>query len=475
LAIVAAAAEASTKDAPIRVGVGIHAGETVATTEGLVGGAVNIAARVCAKAQAGEVLVTDTVRALTRTYLPYRYTGLGTQQLKGIAGGIPLYRVEAVPSSGRARLRRQLGARRGRVIVLGGLVVVLLAAAAGAYALNRPADCLNLSASTNDVVVKVDPARNCVVAVYAVGYSPGPLVSTPDAVWVGNIDDQTVSRIDVATGEVRTTSARGTISGFSAAPDGVWILDGLRGRLTKLASSDARLADTLLLPSTPPSLVGGVSGGSLGGSATNRETDFTYVDLAVGGGKLWVTSRIDGTVLKVDPRREDVTNANYFAIERLKVAIPPKAAAGFNGALTYAGTGVGLVTFADGTLWIADMSDAAVWKSEVGTNRVQIVPVAGEPITTNAITEASGVVWVLHADGSVNIASTSRAHSNVVKVGTELVAGAADPGGLWAADGGGALLRIDPTGAIASTLPLPGRASGITVAVGAVWVSIRSH
>jgi len=118
LAIVAAATDESTKDAPIRVGVGIHAGETVATTEGLVGGAVNIAARVCAKAQAGEVLVTDTVRALTRTYLPYRYTSLGTQQLKGIAGGIPLYRVEAIPSSRRARLRRQLGARRGRVLVL---------------------------------------------------------------------------------------------------------------------------------------------------------------------------------------------------------------------------------------------------------------------------------------------------------------------------------------------------------------------
>ncbi len=97
LGIVAGAAERSTRERPIAVGVGVHAGETVATTEGLVGGAVNIAARVCAKAQAGEVLVTDTVRALTRTYLPYTYTSLGNQSLKGIAGGIPLYRVEAVP------------------------------------------------------------------------------------------------------------------------------------------------------------------------------------------------------------------------------------------------------------------------------------------------------------------------------------------------------------------------------------------
>ena len=146
LEIVAAAAEASTREAPIRVGVGIHAGETVATTEGLVGGAVNIAARVCAKAQAGEVLVTDTVRALTRTFLPYTYTSLGTQQLKGIAGGIPLFRVEAVPSSGRARIARQLGARRGRLAILAGLVVVALVAATGASALNRPPDCLTLPA-----------------------------------------------------------------------------------------------------------------------------------------------------------------------------------------------------------------------------------------------------------------------------------------------------------------------------------------
>ena len=100
LAIVAAAAEASTKQAPIRVGVGIHAGETVATTEGLVGGAVNIAARVPREGPGRGVLVTGTVRALPGPpALPH--TGLGTQHLKGISRGIPLLR-GAVPSTGRA-------------------------------------------------------------------------------------------------------------------------------------------------------------------------------------------------------------------------------------------------------------------------------------------------------------------------------------------------------------------------------------
>jgi class 3 adenylate cyclase len=69
---------------PIRVGIGIHAGETIQTDEGYVGSAVNIAARVCAAAGAGELLVTDAVRALTRTYLGVDFQRHGRHRLKGI-------------------------------------------------------------------------------------------------------------------------------------------------------------------------------------------------------------------------------------------------------------------------------------------------------------------------------------------------------------------------------------------------------
>ena len=66
LAILAAVGQrnATATDA-IRVGIGVHAGETASTPDGLVGSAVNIAARVCGQARAGELLVTDTVRSLT--------------------------------------------------------------------------------------------------------------------------------------------------------------------------------------------------------------------------------------------------------------------------------------------------------------------------------------------------------------------------------------------------------------------------
>ena len=44
------------------MGIGINAGETTQHDDGFVGTAVNLAARVCSQARAGEVLVTATVR-----------------------------------------------------------------------------------------------------------------------------------------------------------------------------------------------------------------------------------------------------------------------------------------------------------------------------------------------------------------------------------------------------------------------------
>lgn len=54
-------------DRPIRVGIGVHAGEPVRQGGDYVGSAVNVAARLAQNARANEVLVTDVVRGLLRT------------------------------------------------------------------------------------------------------------------------------------------------------------------------------------------------------------------------------------------------------------------------------------------------------------------------------------------------------------------------------------------------------------------------
>lgn len=67
VAIQSAAARVSTAERPIRVGIGIHAGEPVPHDGQFVGSAVNVAARLAQNAAADEVLVSDVVRGLLRT------------------------------------------------------------------------------------------------------------------------------------------------------------------------------------------------------------------------------------------------------------------------------------------------------------------------------------------------------------------------------------------------------------------------
>ena len=141
LAITADAAAASIEHPyePIQVGVGIHAGETVESDGGYVGSAVNIAARICAQAASGEVLVSETVRALTRSLLTVRFEERGRRQLKGIADPIALFAVlDAGPGSiPAARGRpRWLRGRRLLVATLGGAALLAGAAAFGWGALH---------------------------------------------------------------------------------------------------------------------------------------------------------------------------------------------------------------------------------------------------------------------------------------------------------------------------------------------------
>lgn len=77
----------------IAVGIGVHAGETMELDDGYVGSAVNIAARLCSIAAAGELLTSEAVRSLTRSYLDVLFISVGHRRLKGIAGSVPVYRV----------------------------------------------------------------------------------------------------------------------------------------------------------------------------------------------------------------------------------------------------------------------------------------------------------------------------------------------------------------------------------------------
>jgi class 3 adenylate cyclase len=119
----AASDEVVHRDDAIQVGVGVHAGEALDTPEGPVGTAVNIAARLCAMAGPGEVIVSDTVRALTRSVGSAGFVALGRRPIKGLDESLSVYR--AVPAG--TAIPRAPGRRRW--------VIALAAAGGGALAL----------------------------------------------------------------------------------------------------------------------------------------------------------------------------------------------------------------------------------------------------------------------------------------------------------------------------------------------------
>ena len=124
-----AAESQASAGAAIPVGIGVHAGETVVMDDGYVGSVVNVAARVCAQAAAGELLVTDAVRSLTRTYLDVTFLPRGRKRLKGISEPISLYRVVPASAGARASRWRSLVARWPIAAVAPAILVVVVASA----------------------------------------------------------------------------------------------------------------------------------------------------------------------------------------------------------------------------------------------------------------------------------------------------------------------------------------------------------
>ncbi|HXJ64435.1 MAG TPA: adenylate/guanylate cyclase domain-containing protein, partial [Actinomycetota bacterium] len=121
---------------PLTVGIGLDAGEAVAVEGGYRGGALNLAARLCSKARAGEVLASQGILHLARRVEGIAYRDAGQLELKGLDEPVRVSLVAPVGAD-RSHLvavyvpRPPSRRRRGRVAVA---VVALVAVVAGGVA-----------------------------------------------------------------------------------------------------------------------------------------------------------------------------------------------------------------------------------------------------------------------------------------------------------------------------------------------------
>ncbi len=239
------------EDGVVRVRMGIHSGEPAVGRERYVGLGVHRAARICAAAHGGQVLLSGATRELVEDELPdgVRIDDLGEHRLKdidrpehlfqlvgeGLDRQFPPPRTEsgeaaALTSERERELAEAAGAlvaprrrSRARVALLAGAVVATAAAATTAALVLSGGSSHAAGIAANSVGF-IDGRGGQVRTQVPVEDAPTSAAFGEGALWVSNANAGTVSRVDPVTQTVRETIPVGdSPSGIAAGGGGVWV------------------------------------------------------------------------------------------------------------------------------------------------------------------------------------------------------------------------------------------------------------
>jgi YVTN family beta-propeller protein len=453
--------ELAEREHPIRVRIGLNAGEVLHRGDELFGAAINLAARVMDRADGGEILTTDTVRQLVGTVNAVSFRDRGRVTLKGFAERQRLYEIEAAevaaePVLPPAPRRSRRGSRRRWA--LAGAAVLAAAVVAAVAVLGSSGSSGAVTVAPNSVAV-IDPGKGAVVATIPVDENPGPMSAGAGGVWVLNQNSATLSHIDVKTRKLVDTrgiggspSGGGVPGSVAAAARDVWLNaagcnGGGTGSILHVVTAGeggenvAGRDDVPVAGAVPEHTVVGNSNGGCGivaqrtsvWAATNGPDGIVRIDhdpvagrshvtwgkplpapfaLALGDGALWGIDPVEQVVMRIDP------------------------AAGRRTAEIQVGSDPVSVAFGAGAVWVANAGDNSVSRIDPATNR--LTQTIGVDPTPASIATGAGAVWVALGDA-------------------------------------GAVARIDPrTNRVTATIPVGQRPQGVVVAGGLVWVAVRS-
>jgi DNA-binding SARP family transcriptional activator len=290
-----------------------------------------------------------------------------------------------------------------------------------------------------DHLVEIDPATNRVVSSTLVGADPESMAATPGVVWVANFGDRTVSRVDVATREVRVIGGAPVAQHLTSTLDGdVWVSSFAEPIVTLLAGN-GRLAPGAEQADAPLTV-------RLPGSAEA---------LAVGGGYLWVTSPADtggkDQVFQIDLRTRKLVRAIDVGRLPLFVCVGYEAA------------------------WVANYRGDSVSVIRPGQQRPDTISVAPGPL---GIAAGAGAVWVVsywtHELNRID-PETLRVVSRM-KIGGQPLGAAVGAGSVWVTSRHDRNVeRIDPErGTVIARVHLNSPPQGVLVTEDRVWVTTHS-
>jgi YVTN family beta-propeller protein len=444
----ALAAEKWPDGGTVRVRMGLHTGEPHVGGERYVGMGVHRGARIAAAGHGGQVLLSNTTRELVEDELPddVRVRDLGEHELKDLKRPEHLFQLEidGLPSefpplrtaqasafAGRegelARaaqgvIRRRFTRRRTAVaaalIALTAVIVVSLVLALGGS--------VQKAVAANSVVA-LKPSGS-VAATVPVGARPVALTSSRGALWVANLDDKSVTRVDVPSRQaVRTIPIGDAPTALAASRDAIWVAGG-NGGLSQIDPRYDRVA-------SKRSLASGFFGGGVQPTLSAFES-------------IWVADP-DGVVVRIDP-------ASGRKLGSVGVGNDPSAIA--------AGAG---------SVWVTNSSDGTVTRIDPETLVPTTIPVGHRPVAV-AVNRAGA--WVANAADNevVRVDTGTNAVAGTTPVGEGPTAVVATTTALWVANGDdGTVTRLDPqSGTVSKTIHLGGTPTALATADGEVWVAI---
>jgi YVTN family beta-propeller protein len=313
-----------------------------------------------------------------------------------------------------------------------GLAALLFAVLSGG---DDSSEASPLSDDSHAVAV-IDPATNQVTKAASVGAVPGPLAFEPKSrsIWVGNLQDKSVTRIDLDPLRTGRTIAIGERPrGLAAADGAVWVV-GVPGTGPYVT---ARRIDSRFDAARSAVRV----------QSLPRET---RASAAMGAGSLWVAPSF-GRVTRLDPEDGRIRGRGIDP-----VASPSTIAAGAGG------------------LWVGDSTAGVVARVDQRTGIAKAVTVAGHPVD---IAVGSGSVWVTLGleDAVARIDPETGSVRSTTDVGRRPGGIAVGAGAVWVANSGdGTVSRLDPqSGDVTDTIAVGASPQDVVVAAGRVWVSVR--
>ena len=334
-------------------------------------------------------------------------------------------------ASGSSRSPRpRAGSRRSRLLVVA-LGAALLAGALVAAIVELSATGEPSVRVFANSVAAISTHTGRVTAAVPVGDAPGPITVGEGSVWVGNVDDESISRVDPRSlATLRTLELAAPPTGLAVAGHGVWVAESSASAdqisISRVDPTFDTVRQTAVLGDVVPQSAGtfAVSGNGLwvapyaglltrlsltsGRPKQQIDPNASPAGVAAGAGAVWVTDNEAGTVTRVDPTG---------LLKVIPVGTEP------------AGIAVGY-----GAVWVADTGDDTVKRIDPGSQDVTAtIGVGAAPL---GVTVGAGSVWVANS-------------------------------------GAGTVSRIDPaSGRVTATITVGGSPQAIAVAGGRAWVTV---